>query len=213
MTSDGLFPVDLSSLALERELWNSGLKFVAGVDEAGRGALAGPVVAAAVVFPHRAGKLIGRIRDSKKLSPERREELFPLIEEAAICVGVGVIESEEIDRINILQASLKAMKIAVEALDPAPQICLIDGNVPTAIEIPQRLIVKGDERVVSIGAASIIAKVTRDRLMVELGHLYPAYGFSDHKGYGTDQHRRALKESGPCPIHRMSFDLGLHPAR
>ncbi len=209
MTHDDLFPFDDSPLGLEKDLWHSGFAHVAGVDEAGRGALAGPVVAAAVIFPHRLGKLADRIRDSKKLTPEVREELFPLIEEAAVAVGVGIVESDEIDRTNILEASLKAMKIAVEALDPAPQICLIDGNVRAPIEIPQRLIVKGDDRVLSIGAASIVAKVTRDHLMIELHHLYPSYGFADHKGYGTDLHRRILKETGPCPAHRRSFDLGL----
>ncbi|MFH1017026.1 MAG: ribonuclease HII [Pseudomonadota bacterium] len=209
MTHDELFPFDDAPLGLEKDLWRSGFSRVAGVDEVGRGAFAGPVVAAAVVFPHRIGKLADRIRDSKKLTPEAREELCPLIEETALAVGIGVVESEEIDRINILEAALKAMKIAIEALDPAPEICLIDGNVHVQVGIPQRLIVKGDDRVISIGAASIMAKVTRDHLMVELHHLYPAYGFADHKGYGTDLHRRVLKEIGPCPAHRLSFDLGL----
>jgi ribonuclease HII len=200
-----LFDWDNSPLSLERKLWQDGYRFVAGVDEAGRGALAGPVVAAAVIFDDRVTGFFKKIRDSKALSPEKREELFPRIHEYAVSVGVGIVEPSEIDRINILQASLKAMAIAVAGLNPQPDICLIDGNARAPIQIPQKCIVKGDTRVLTIAAGSIIAKVTRDRLMSKLSGLHPQYGFSENKGYGTETHLRALSEFGPTSQHRRSF--------
>ena len=200
-----LFPQDFRPFSFERSLWEDGFRYVAGVDEAGRGALAGPVVAAAVIFDERGIVLSGKIRDSKLLPPKVREELFPLIYATAVSVGVGIVEPSEIDQINILQASLKAMKIAVARLDPKPDLCLIDGNFRAPMRIPQKCIVKGDARVATIGAGSIIAKVTRDRLMSELSLRYPQYGFADHKGYGTEAHLRALAQHGPTPEHRHTF--------
>jgi ribonuclease HII len=203
MTS--LFDLGDGPLSMERNLWRDGFARVAGVDEAGRGALAGPVVAAAVIFDERAAELSKEIRDSKKLSPEQRERLFPLIQETALAFAVGIVAPSEIDEINILQASLKAMKIAVARLDPPPHLCLIDGNVRAPIELPQKCIIKGDDRVVTIGAASILAKVTRDRLMSELSLQFPHYGFSENKGYGTETHLQALQTFGPSPHHRRTF--------
>lgn len=203
--TQALFDWDDQPFSLERSLWKVGYSHVAGVDEAGRGALAGPVVAAAVIFDERASGLAGRIRDSKQLKPEEREVLFPLIQEQAVSVGVGIVEPSEIDQINILHAALKAMKIAIARLDPKPDLCLIDGNVRAPLKIPQKCIIKGDVRVATIGAASIIAKVTRDRLMGELSIRYPGYGFSENKGYGTETHLQALAEFGPSPQHRRSF--------
>lgn len=205
MTTPSLFSIDTIPFAYEQELWKQGLRLIAGVDEVGRGALAGPVVAAAVILSVRGADLIGQVRDSKKLSPQRREELFPLIEERAIAIAVASVQPEEIDQINILQASLKAMALAVEQLRPAPDLCLIDGNAKAPLTIPQRTIVKGDDRVLSIGAASIIAKVTRDRMMREMDAHYPGYGFAQHKGYGTEFHFRAIEQQGPSPQHRRSF--------
>jgi ribonuclease HII len=207
MTQPWLIPMAEGPLALERELWRSGVRLMAGVDEAGRGALAGPVVAAAVIVPPRVEALLSRVRDSKKLSPGQREDLMPLIRECALAVGTGVVGPEEIDRVNILNASLEAMRIAIEALDPCPRLCLIDGNCRVPHPLPQRLIVKGDDRVFSIAAASIVAKVTRDRLMDELDARYPQYGFSRNKGYGTADHLRALGDFGPSAVHRRSFSL------
>ena len=200
-----LFDSDHLPFSFERSLWKDGYRFVAGVDEAGRGALAGPVVAAAVIFDERAFDLAKRVRDSKVLSPEKREELFPLIHEYAISVGIGIVEPSEIDAINILQASLKAMKIAVARLNPTPDLCLIDGNFRAPLTIPQKCIIKGDAKVRTIAAGSIIAKVTRDRLMIEMANIYPQYGFMEHKGYGTETHIRALREFGPTPEHRRTF--------
>ncbi|MFH1263487.1 MAG: ribonuclease HII [Pseudomonadota bacterium] len=200
-----LFDLDDRPLSMERSLWRDGIGIVAGVDEVGRGALAGPVVAAAVIFDERCAEFAARIRDSKQLTPERREELFLLIEKHAVSVGVGSVDPSEIDEINILQASLKAMKIAVARLDPRPELCLIDGNFRAPMKIPQRCIIKGDARVTTIGAASIIAKVTRDRFMTGISEQYPAYGFAENKGYGTEIHLRALSEFGPTPIHRRTF--------
>jgi ribonuclease HII len=211
MKSEGLFDADDSPFALERELRKTGYRAVAGVDEAGRGALAGPVVAAAVILPPDSEALAGRVRDSKKLSPELREELAPLIEAEAVAFGVGVVGPGEIDRVNILEASLQAMRIAVAQLPVAPDLLLVDGNQRVPVAVPQRLIVKGDDRVISIGAASILAKVTRDRLMTEMERDLPGYGFALHKGYGTEEHRRAIAALGPSPQHRRSF-RGTAPA-
>lgn len=183
---------------------------VAGVDEVGRGCLAGPVVAAAVILPANHG--LRGITDSKLLTPEKREELDAKIRAKAIAVGVGLVEADEIDRINILNASLKAMRIAVEGLQAAPGSLLIDGifKIP-GMALPQQVVVKGDLKCRCIGAASIVAKVFRDRLMAALDATHPGYGFAEHKGYGCPSHRRALQAKGPTPIHRKSF-FGVLPA-
>ncbi len=180
-----------------------GYRSVAGVDEAGRGALAGPVVAAAVIFPR--GTKISGIDDSKKLTPEKRDELFELIMANSLAVGIGSGDHLLIDRINILQATLFAMKEAVLNIKPAPDYLLIDGISKIPLEVHQRTIKKGDSASISIAAASIIAKVTRDRLMVECDRRYPGYGFAEHKGYGCAAHLAAIARMGPCAIHRKTF--------
>ena len=190
-------------LSHEEALWRCGIRHVAGVDEAGRGPLAGPVVAAAVIFPP--GVLIAGVDDSKKLSPERREALFSAIHEHAVAVGVGIVGHAEIDEINILQATFKAMHGALTSLAVSPGHILVDGNRFVGSGVPFTAIVDGDARCHAIAAASIIAKVTRDRLMCEYDLLYPGYGFARHKGYGTAAHREALSRLGVCPIHRRSF--------
>lgn len=190
-------------LKYERELWANGIDFVAGVDEVGRGPLAGPVVTAAVILP-KDFSLIG-VDDSKKLSEKRREELFEQIKEAAICYAIGRREPDRIDEINILEATKEAMADAINSLSVKPQHVLIDALTLKSVDIPQTGIIKGDATSVSIAAASILAKVTRDREMVEMGKLYPGYSFESNKGYGTAAHYEGLKKLGPCPIHRNSF--------
>lgn len=177
---------------------------IAGVDEAGRGPLAGPVVAAAVILPNSAPPF--PFRDSKTISHERRVILHDWLFASGAAIGIGIVEPEEIDRINILQAALLAMRIAVERIDPRPEKILIDGNqlIPR-FDIAQEAIVKGDAKIPAISAASIIAKVTRDRIMGELHAQYPQYGFDRHKGYGTKEHRDALLKHGPAAIHRKTF--------
>jgi ribonuclease HII len=175
----------------------------AGVDEAGRGPLAGPVVAAAVIFPAKIN-IVG-LDDSKKLSPKKREELYPQIQAEAIAYGVAIVSREVIDEINILQASRLAMKKAVEQLQPVPELLLIDGNQKIDSTLDQWAIVKGDSKSLSIAAASVLAKVTRDRIMEDYHKLYPQYEFHRHKGYGTKLHRALIEEHGPCPIHRSTF--------
>jgi len=198
-------------LGFERDLWSRGLNAVAGVDEAGRGPLAGPVVAAAVVFPaswHERGvatRLRG-LNDSKQLTPEEREKFFAvLMNHGDIRFGVAHVDHAEIDRINILQATHRAMALALEQLSPPPEHVLVDGLAVGALRWPQTALIQGDARSYSISAASVIAKVTRDRLMIQWDREWPAYGFAEHKGYGTPQHLAALAEHGPCPIHRRSF--------
>ncbi len=176
---------------------------ICGVDEAGRGPFAGPVVAAAVILPKDSEILY--LNDSKKLSEKRREALFEEIREKAVAVGVGIVSEKLIDEINILNATKKAMKEAVEKLEPCPDIVLVDAVTIDGISIPQVPIIKGDALSISIAAASIIAKVTRDRMMIGLDAQYPEYGFKRHKGYGTKEHIEALKKYGPCAIHRSSF--------
>jgi ribonuclease HII len=176
---------------------------IAGIDEAGRGALAGPVVAAAVVFPKGVG--IPGINDSKKLTPAKRNELFDIILEKALSVGIGSGDHLLIDRVNILQATLVAMKEAVLGISPLPDYLLIDGISKIPIGIHQRTIKKGDSASISIAAASIIAKVTRDRLMVGFDRDYPGYGFAEHKGYGCAAHMAAVARLGPSTIHRKTF--------
>jgi ribonuclease HII len=182
---------------------SEGYRLVAGVDEAGRGPLAGPVVAAAVILPDDV-ELPG-VTDSKKLSAVRREALYPLIRERALTVGVGIIDPVVIDEINILQATLAAMRRAIEGLDPAPDFILVDGISAVPLPTPQRTLKKGDSRSLSVAAASIIAKVTRDRLMEEYDRRYPGYGFASHKGYGSADHLAAIAALGPSPLHRATF--------
>jgi ribonuclease HII len=191
------------SIRYERGLWNQGLLRVAGVDEVGVGPLAGPVVAAAVVLPE--GCIINGVRDSKKLTPRRREELAIEIRRLALGAEIGVADISEIDRLNIYHAALLAMRRAVEALSKPPDHVLCDARTIPGIECPQQAIIRGDTLSQSIAAASIIAKVYRDALMIEYDRLYPKYGFARHKGYPTAEHRQALARYGPCPLHRTSF--------
>lgn len=194
--------MEKASLALESYFHQKGIRFLAGVDEVGRGPLAGPVVAAACLFPPNL-KLEG-IRDSKALSPKARKKLFwQIISKTA--VGIGVVDEHEIDRINILRASLLAMRMAVLNLPVTPELLLLDGNQTIDLPIDQIPVVRGDARLVSVGAASIVAKVTRDELMTCYAVKYPQYGFEKHKGYPTREHVQALKKFGPSVIHRMSF--------
>lgn len=189
-------------LDYERELWEQGYRHIAGIDEAGRGCLLGDVVAAAVVLPE--GLEIPGVDDSKKLSAKKREELYELIMDKAVSVGIGRVDAQTIDRINIKQAARLAMKLALEQLTPQPDYLLIDAE---KVESPirQLSIIQGDARSQSIAAASIVAKVTRDRLCLEWDLAYPEYGIAVHKGYGTKAHRAAVQEYGACPIHRRSF--------
>lgn len=186
----------------EEEAYEQGYTWVAGLDEAGRGPLAGPVAAAAVILDP--DKPIYGVNDSKQLSPKRRAELKLEIEEKAIAVGVGLVDAQTIDEINILEATKLAMKKALEALKVKPQLLLIDA-LTLPVDLPQRGIIKGDALSVSIAAASIIAKETRDALLLDYDAKYPEYGFASHKGYGTKAHVQAIKEHGPLSIHRRSF--------
>lgn len=188
---------------IEDELRAAG-RTVAGVDEAGRGCLAGPVAAGAVILDP--GRPIRGLRDSKKLTEKRREELFEEIREKSAAWSVAMTGPGEIDRTNILRAALRAMEKAVAGLSVAPDFVLVDGNARISIAVEQRTVVGGDDRCASIAAASIVAKVTRDRLMRELETEYPGYGFSRHKGYPSKEHRESLHRLGPCPIHRKSFN-------
>ncbi len=190
-------------LSYERKLWEAGKALVAGVDEVGRGPLAGPVVTAAVILPQNFD-VIG-VDDSKKLSPKKREELFDAIMERAVAVSIGRSEPDEIDRINILEATKKAMIMAVNGLPRRPDHVLIDALTLKGLDLPQTGIVHGDALSVSIAAASIIAKVTRDREMVRMAEIWPGYAFESNKGYGTAAHYEGLAALGPCPIHRRTF--------
>lgn len=187
----------------EKDAFNSGFRLIAGIDEAGRGPLAGPVVAAAVILPENV--FIERLDDSKKLTPKQRDVLFDIIKEKAISFGIGIIDEKCIDRINILNATKKAMAMAVNSLSRMPDILLIDALRLDDPDIRQIPIIKGDSLSISIAAASIMAKVTRDRLIDEMDPVYPQYGFRNHKGYGTEEHINAIKKYGICPIHRLSF--------
>ena len=187
----------------EAEARARGFRVIAGLDEAGRGPLAGPVVAAAVVLPET-GKWEG-IDDSKKLSAGQREKAFSQLLKKARGVGIGIVEAQEIDRLNILRASLKAMKLAVENLPLRPDFLLIDGIHSLSLPLAQQAIPKGDQRCISIAAASIVAKVTRDQLMMAYHDQYPEYNFAHHKGYGTKEHFQAIRQYGCCPLHRQSF--------
>lgn len=191
----------------EINLWEieSELPFelICGVDEAGRGPLAGPVCAAAVILPK--GLVIPGLNDSKKLSDKRRRELFPIIQQEAVSFGIAFASQEEIDEINILQATFLAMRRAMEQLNPQPEFALIDGNRETDFGVPCKTVIKGDSLSANIAAASVLAKVTRDNWMMEAAEKYPGYGFEIHKGYGIKAHYAALEKLGPCPIHRRSF--------
>lgn len=188
---------------IEHSYFDRGVRVICGVDEAGRGPLAGPVCAAAVILPPDAQ--IPGLNDSKKLTDKKRRELFPVIKETAIAYGIGLANHEEIDRINILQATFLAMERAIAGLSVKPELALIDGNREKDFGIPVKTVVHGDSLSASIAAASILAKVTRDDLMLELAKKYPRYGFEIHKGYGTKAHYEALRTYGPCEIHRMTF--------
>ena len=188
---------------IENGCFAEGYKVICGVDEAGRGPLAGPVCAAAVILPPNAE--IPGLNDSKKLTDKRRRELMPVIKEMALGYGIAFADEKEIDEINILQATYLAMKRAIDMLPVKPDLALVDGNRAGDFGVPVKTVVKGDSLSASIAAASVLAKVTRDDLMLELAERYPQYGFEIHKGYGTKAHYAALTEHGPSEIHRMTF--------
>ena len=192
----------------DKTFYSDGIVDVCGVDEAGRGPLAGPVCAAACILP--VGLEIPGLDDSKKLSPQKREELYDIIVGSAITFGIAFASVEEIESLNILNATFLAMNRAIEQLFPQPALALIDGNRNSGIRIPSRCVVKGDSLCADIAAASVLAKVTRDRYMLAMAKQYPLYGFEKHKGYGTVQHYAALRDYGPCPIHRPSFLKKMH---
>ena len=188
----------------EKAAVNSGFSCICGVDEAGRGPLAGPVCAAAVILPE--GAVIEGLDDSKKLTEKKRKRLYDIIKETAVAYSVAYGTLEEIETVNILEATYLAMNRAIEGLSVKPDFALIDGNrVPRGIKIPCETIVKGDSKSMSVAAASVLAKVTRDRLMLEYDKKYPEYNFKKHKGYGTKEHTELIKQYGPCEIHRLSF--------
>jgi ribonuclease HII len=191
--------------SFERTAYQRGYRLIAGIDEAGRGPLAGPVVAAAVILPHEYHN--PEINDSKKLSRKKREKLYDTIREEALSVGLGVVEAAVIDEVNILKATLMAMKEAFTELSPAPDLLLIDGIHSLPLALPQKTIIKGDSRSISIAAASIIAKVSRDRIMEIYHRQFSQYNFLKNKGYGTEEHRAAIRKFGPCKIHRRSFRM------
>lgn len=193
---------------IENEIISSGINVICGVDEAGRGPLAGPVCAAAVILPQ--GLNIDGLDDSKKLTEKKREALYDVIIAAAVAYGVAFATVEEIEQFNILGATYLAMNRAIAMFNPQPQLSLIDGNRSEGIEYPCRTVIGGDGLCASIAAASILAKVSRDRLLYEYDSQYPQYGFAKHKGYGTKAHYDAIREFGPCPLHRPSFLKKLH---
>ena len=194
--------------SIENEIYDSGLSPLCGVDEAGRGPLAGPVCAAAVILPR--GLVIEGLNDSKKLSGKKRESLYDEIVEKAVAYGIAFASVEEIEEKNILEATFLAMNRAIEKLAVRPALALIDGNRDKGITIPARCVIGGDGKCADIAAASILAKVTRDRYMLQLAGQYPQYGFDKHKGYGTAAHYAAIRAYGPSPIHRMSFLRKMH---
>jgi Ribonuclease HII len=187
----------------EEQAYGEGVQIIGGIDEAGRGPLAGPVVAACVILPREV--FIKDLNDSKKLTPAKRDLLYDEIREKALSIGIGTADEKCIDEINILNATKKAMQMAIEAIKPVPELLLIDAVKLENVSIRQIPIIKGDALSISIAAASIIAKVTRDRLITEIDEQYPVYGFKKHKGYGTEDHINAIKKYGICPIHRISF--------
>ena len=189
--------------SIENARYSDGVAVICGVDEAGRGPLAGPVYAAAVILPR--GLVIEGLNDSKKLTEKKRAELFDVITAKAVAYGIASADEKEIDEINILQATFLAMRRAIAALPVRPDLALIDGNRDSDFGVPSETVVRGDSLSANIAAASILAKVTRDRVMERFAEEYPQYGFEIHKGYGTKRHYEALREFGPCPIHRQSF--------
>ncbi len=193
---------------MEADLRTEGLRLICGVDEAGRGPLAGPVCAAAVILPE--GTEIPGLNDSKKLTEKKREALFPVIKSTALHWGIAFADHKEIDELNILQATFLAMKRAVEMLGIEPELGLIDGNRCPEVGFPVKAVVGGDAKCACIAAASVLAKVSRDRFMLEMDGKYPGYGFAQHKGYPTAAHYAALRELGPCPIHRLTFLKKMH---
>lgn len=193
---------------LENEIYDAGEQLLCGVDEAGRGPLAGPVCAAAVILPR--GLCIPGLNDSKKLTEKKREALYDVICSSAVSYGIAFATVEEIEEVNILNAAMLAMNRAVEKLSVQPTLALIDGNRNSAIKVASRCVVKGDAKCADIAAASVLAKVTRDRYMLEMAEKYPQYKFEKHKGYGTKDHYAALREYGPCEIHRPSFLRKMH---
>ncbi len=195
-------------LTKEETFYSDSVHILCGVDEAGRGPLAGPVCAAAVILPR--GTVIEGLNDSKKLSEKKREQLFDVICDTAVSYAIAFATVEEIEELNILHAAQLAMNRAIEELDPKPDLAIIDGNQAGDIRFPHETVVKGDASCISIAAASILAKVTRDRFMLDMAQQYPMYHFEKHKGYGTKDHYSALREFGPCPIHRPSFLKNLH---
>lgn len=201
--SEGSDPSDGDLFFHEELARKAGYHLIAGVDEAGRGPLAGPVVAAAVIFKGRPD--LPGVRDSKKMTARKRDEAFVIIQREALATGVGVVSRQYIDEFNILKASLEAMSRAVKALDPRPEILLVDGIHPVPISITQKCLKKGDQICRSISAASVLAKVYRDRIMLAYHMMYPVYDFDKNKGYGTRQHLAALRQYGPCPVHRLTF--------
>ena len=196
----------MPSFTEEKMLEAQGYQYIAGIDEAGRGSLAGPIVAAAVILPyHVDAHWLNQVKDSKQLSPLKREVLFHHIHEVATAIGIGMAPHEVIDAHGIMKATRLAMKLAIDQLSPPPQCLIIDYMLLPEIPLPQKGITNGDSLCFSIACASIIAKVNRDRLMVELDGVYPGYGMAGHKGYGTKEHLASLRRLGPCPIHRRSF--------
>lgn len=195
-------------LTKEKSFYNDSVQILCGVDEAGRGPLAGPVCAAAVILPKET--VIEGLNDSKKLSEKKREQLYDVICETAVSYAISFATVAEIEELNILHATQLAMIRAIDELYPVPDLALIDGNQAGDIKFPHETVIKGDASCVSIAAASILAKVTRDRFMVEMAEQYPNYHFEKHKGYGTKDHYNALREFGPCPIHRPSFLKKIH---
>lgn len=194
---------EINMWAIEEACYEEGYQIICGVDEAGRGPLAGPVCAAAVILPR--GLEIPGLTDSKKLSDKKRRELYPVIKEQAVAYGIGFASEQEIDEINILQATYLAMERAIDQLSVKPDLALIDGNRAKDFGIPVETVVHGDSLSASIAAASVLAKVTRDDYMLKMAEEYPGYDFEIHKGYGTKAHYAALTDKGPCEIHRMSF--------
>ena len=194
---------DITMWEIENSLYSETVQLICGVDEAGRGPLAGPVCAAAVILPR--DLQIPGLTDSKKLTDKKRRELFPVIQEKAVAYGIGLASEQEIDEINILQATFLAMQRALDELCVKPDLALIDGNRETDFGLPVKTVVKGDSLSANIAAASILAKVTRDNIMIQLSEQYPEYGFEIHKGYGTKTHYAALTEHGASPVHRRSF--------
>jgi ribonuclease HII len=194
---------------VEKQVWEKGYTLIAGIDEVGRGPLAGPVVAGAVILPKKPGKSwITQVRDSKELTEKKRETLADIIKEKAVAWGIGIVPPEEIDNCGIIQATRKAMMMAVEKLESQPQFLIIDAMKLPDLNLPQRAIIRGDKLCLSIACASIVAKVARDKMMMDYEKTYPGYGFGKHKGYGTPEHMLNIQKLGPCPIHRRSFSWG-----